>query len=73
MRSTTSGWSTTTPSWPRTYLAPLVETLEDDAQIGAASPKMLFESTFVDVEVRSRRRLLPGEATRDRWVCASPV
>jgi GT2 family glycosyltransferase len=35
------------------YLAPLVDTMEHDAQIGAVSPKMLFASTFVDIEVRT--------------------
>lgn len=37
----------------RDYLAPLVETMEHDAQIGATSPKMLFASKFVDVEMRT--------------------
>jgi GT2 family glycosyltransferase len=35
------------------YLAPLVETLERDATCGAACPKMLFESQFVDLELET--------------------
>jgi GT2 family glycosyltransferase len=36
------------------YLAPLVDVLERDDQIGAASPKILFESCFVDLVVETR-------------------
>jgi len=35
------------------YLDPLVGAFEEDERIGAASPKMLFASRFVDVEVRT--------------------
>jgi GT2 family glycosyltransferase len=35
------------------YLRPLVEALEQDLTLGAASPRMLFESRFVDLEVET--------------------
>lgn len=38
-----------TPAW----LSPLVSTLEDDDGLGAACPKILFSTSFVDVELTS--------------------
>jgi hypothetical protein len=36
-----------------TYLEPLVRVLQADPDVGAASPKMLFESKFLDVEIET--------------------
>jgi GT2 family glycosyltransferase len=36
-----------------TYLSPLVDALEADQELGAASPKMLFESQFLDLEIET--------------------
>lgn len=44
--------ATVDPGW----LAPLVEVLQADPQLGAACPKILFAPSFVDVEVHVRRR-----------------
>ena len=35
------------------YLTPLVETLEADPELGAACPKMLFDSKFVDLHLET--------------------
>ncbi|HEY8215728.1 MAG TPA: glycosyltransferase family 2 protein [Acidimicrobiia bacterium] len=36
---------------PRDWLAPLVDTLEADDQLGAACPKILFATPFVEIEL----------------------
>ena len=47
-----------TPSW----LAPLVDALEHDPSLGAASPKIVFAPRFVDLSLQAPPILAPGDS-----------
>lgn len=53
------------------WLGPLVDALESDDQVGAASPKILFSNRYFEVEIS---RLIPDRQTdQDEQVCLSGV
>ncbi|MBW3548071.1 MAG: glycosyltransferase [Actinobacteria bacterium] len=53
--------ATVAPGW----LAPLVDVLETERSLGAACPKILFSTPFVDVHLESETRV-PGRGDRRR-------
>ena len=68
--SITSAWSTTTPSWRPRILNRSSTRLEADRERGAASPKMLLSSWFLDLEIETAKRKRAA-VTDGPWVYAS--